>query len=101
MELDAELLAFSTGVTHACLHFGKANEMPLFPLAWEEARAYLRHGECVAGSIGPKIEAALRFLEFGGMRAIITAPEYMAATVRGGAGTDLAADAGVNEPVAA
>ena len=101
MDLDAELLVFSTGVTHACLHFGKKNEKPLFHLAWDEAKAYLRQGEFAAGSMGPKIEAALRFLEFGGKRAIITAPEYMAAAVRGGAGTEILPPMRVEkEPVA-
>jgi carbamate kinase len=88
-------------VTHACLHFGKKNEKPLFHLAWDEAKAYLRQGEFAAGSMGPKMEATLRFLEFGGKRAIITAPEYVAAAVRGGAGTEILPPIRVaKEPVA-
>ena len=88
-DLKAELLVFSTGVTHAYLHFGKENEKPLFHLTWEEAQTYLKQGEFAAGSMRPKVEAALQFLESGGQRAIITAPEYMAAAVRGGAGTEI------------
>lgn len=95
MELGAELLVFSTGVTHAYLHFGKQNEKPLFRLRWEEARAYLRQGEFAVGSMGPKVEAALRFLDFGGRRAIITAPEFMAAGVAGAAGTEILPPVGV------
>ncbi|MGB7434712.1 MAG: carbamate kinase, partial [Candidatus Acidiferrum sp.] len=95
MELGAELLVFSTGVTHACLHFGKENEKPLFRLSWQEARTYLRQGEFAAGSMGPKVEAALRFLDFGGRRAIITAPEFMAAAVGGAAGTEILPPVGV------
>lgn len=95
MELGAELLVFSTGVTHVYLHYGKQNEKPLFRLSWEEAKAYLRQGEFAAGSMGPKMEAALRYLEFGGKRAIITAPEFMAAAVGGAAGTELAPPIGV------
>lgn len=89
MELGAELLVFSTGVTHVYLHFGKDNEKPLFHLSWDEARTYLSQGEFAAGSMGPKVEAALRFLDHGGRRAIITAPEFMAAAVAGGAGTEI------------
>lgn len=89
MELGAELLVFSTGVTHVYLHFGKDSEKPLFHLSWDEARTYLRQGEFAAGSMGPKVEAALRFLDCGGQRAIITAPEFMAAAVAGGAGTEI------------
>lgn len=97
MELGAELLVFSTGVTHVYLHFGKANEKPLFHLGWEEARTYLRQGEFAAGSMGPKVEAALRFLDFGGRRAIITAPEFMAAAVAGAAGTEIMPPVGVEK----
>ncbi len=97
MELGAELLVFSTGVTHVYLHFGKANEKPLFRLSWEEARTYLRQGEFAAGSMGPKVEAALRFLDFGGRRALITAPEFMAAAVGGAAGTEILPPVGVEK----
>jgi carbamate kinase len=95
MELGAELLVFSTGVTHACLHFGKKDEKPLFHLSWEEARTHLRQGEFAAGSMGPKVEAALRFLDFGGKRALITAPEFMSAAVGGAAGTEILPPVGV------
>lgn len=95
VELGAELLVFSTGVTHVYLHYGKENEKPLFRLSWEEAKAYLKQGEFAAGSMGPKMEAALRYLEFGGKRAIITAPEFMAAAVGGAAGTEIAPPVGI------
>jgi len=88
-DLKADLLVFSTGITHVYLHFGKQNEKPLFHVSWDEAQAYLKQGEFAAGSMRPKVEAALQFLENGGKRAIITAPEYMAAAVRGGAGTEI------------
>jgi len=88
-ELGAELLVFSTGVTHVYLHYGKESEKPLFHVTWDEAQTYLNQGEFAAGSMGPKVEAALRFLEAGGKRAVITAPEFMAAAVRGGAGTEI------------
>jgi carbamate kinase len=88
-DLRAELLVFSTGVTHACLHFGKENEKPLFRVSWEDASEYLKQGEFAAGSMKPKIEAALRFLEAGGKRVIVTAPEFMAAAIKGGAGTEI------------
>jgi carbamate kinase len=97
MDLKAELLVFSTGVTHVFLHFGKANEKPLFHLSWQEAATYLRQGEFAAGSMRPKVEAALQFLENGGRRAIITAPEYIAAAVGGGAGTDILPPIGVEK----
>lgn len=96
-ELGAELLVFSTGVTHVYLHYGKASKKPLFHMSWEEARTYLKQGEFAAGSMGPKVEAALRFLDFGGRRAIITAPEYIAAAVAGAAGTEITPPVGVDK----
>jgi carbamate kinase len=47
------------------------------------SEAVMKQGEFGAGRMKPKVEAALQFLESGGKRAIITAPEYMAAVVRG------------------
>ena len=88
-ELTAEVLLFSTGVTHVYQNFGTKDEKPLFRLSWEEAHDFLEEGEFAAGSMGPKVEAALTFLEAGGQRAIITAPEYMAAALRGAAGTEI------------
>lgn len=96
-DLGAELLLFSTGVTYAYLHFGRENEKPLLQMSFEEASTYLRQGEFAAGSMGPKVEAALKFLERGGRRAIITSPEYIAAAVRGGAGTEICAPAGAEK----
>jgi carbamate kinase len=55
----------------------------------------MKQGEFAAGSMKPKVEAALQFLESGDKRAIITAPEYMAAAVRGGAGTEILPPVGV------
>ena len=46
------------------------------------SEAVMKQGEFAAGRMKPKVEAALQFLESGGKRAIITAPEYMAAVVR-------------------
>ena len=96
-DLKAELLVFSTGVTHVFLHFGKEDEKPLFHVSWDEAWAYLKQGEFAAGSMRPKVEAALKFLESGGKRAVITAPEYMAAAMRGGAGTEILAPEAVEK----
>ena len=96
-DLGAELMVFSTGVTHVYLHYGKRNVKPLFHLSWEEAQAYLKQGEFAAGSMGPKVEAALRFLESGGRRAIITAPEFMAAALGRAAGTEILPPVGVEK----
>jgi carbamate kinase len=88
-ELEAELLLFSTGVEHVARHFGKPDEQPLDLLTWEQAAGYLRAGEFPPGSMGPKIEAALEFLEAGGRRVLVTSPEKIALALRGETGTEI------------
>jgi carbamate kinase len=101
-DLEAELLLFSTAVPHVSWHFGRADERPLAWLDWQKAREYLRAGEFPAGSMGPKIEAALAFLESGGELALITCPEQIAAALDGEAGTVILPPAKVApEPVSA
>jgi len=69
--------------------------MPLERLTWAQAKSYLCAGEFPAGSMGPKIEAALEFLEEavtwdgGQCRAMVTSPENLGAALRGEAGTEI------------
>jgi len=89
--LMAELLLFSTAVDRVALHFGRPDELPLARLTWEEAKRYLLEGEFPPGSMGPKIEAALEFLEAGGRRVVITSPEKIAGALRREEGTQILA----------
>src|SRR5208282_3297389 len=70
-------------------------ERPLFHVSWEKALEYLTHGEFPAGSMGPKVEAALAYLEAGGKRALITAPESIELALGGSEGTEILPPAGV------
>jgi carbamate kinase len=56
-------------------------------LSLAQAKEYLAQGHFAAGSMGPKIEAAIQFLEYGGRQVIITSLEKAAEAVGGGAGT--------------
>jgi len=87
--LLAELLLFSTGVDRVALHFGQLDEVPLDRLTWEDAKRYLQQGEFPPGSMGPKIEAALEFLEAGGRRTVITSPQNIARALRYEEGTHI------------
>jgi carbamate kinase len=95
--LHAKLIVFSTGVDRVAVHFGRPDQRPLARMSWHEAQSHLREGEFPAGSMGPKIEAALEFLEEAGARnggdcrAIITSPENLAEALRGEAGTQISA----------
>jgi carbamate kinase len=86
-ELGAELFLISTGVDQVALNYGTPQERAITNLAVPEARRYLREGQFAAGSMGPKIEAALAYLERGGRLAIITSPERIPEALQGMAGT--------------
>ena len=86
-ELEAELFLISTGVAQVALNFGAPGERPLERLSAAEARGYLREGQFPAGSMGPKIEAALAYLDRGGKLVIITCPENLSEALQGMAGT--------------
>jgi carbamate kinase len=89
-ELEAELFLISTGVEQVALDFGTPQERAVANLTVPEARRYLREGQFAAGSMGPKIEAALAYLERGGRLAIITSPERIPEALQGMAGTRIA-----------
>jgi carbamate kinase len=76
-----------TSVPHACIHFGKPTEEPLFDITVKEAKKYLREGQFPIGSMGPKIEAAVHFAETTGGTAIITDADHIAAALEEKEGT--------------
>ncbi|MEE8199683.1 MAG: carbamate kinase [Candidatus Acidoferrales bacterium] len=89
-QLGADLLLISTGVDEVALNFGTPEQRPLSRLTAAEAKRYLQEGQFPPGSMGPKIEAALSYLEHGGREVIITSPEKIPAALRGKAGTRIA-----------
>lgn len=90
-QLGAELFLISTGVDQVSVNFGKPDEKPLRELKIEDARRYHAEGQFPAGSMGPKIEAAVGFLDRGGAMVIITSPEGMCEALEGNAGTCITA----------
>lgn len=90
--IGAELLIISTAVEQVALNFGKANEIWLDKITLDEAKAYLAEGTHFAqGSMAPKMQAVIWFLERGGKKAIITTPENIARALRGETGTAIVA----------
>jgi carbamate kinase len=86
-ETRADLLIISTAVEQVCLDYNQPEQRPLARLSAAEAEQYLQAGQFPAGSMGPKIEAALRFLRNGGREVIITDPAHIVPAVAGKAGT--------------
>ena len=91
-QIDAELFVISTAVEKVALNFGKENEEWLDEITLEEAKGYLAEGIHFAkGSMAPKIQAAIKFLERGGKHVIITDPQNIARALNGETGTHIKA----------
>jgi len=87
--IGAELLIISTGVDKVAINFGKENEKLLDKITVEEAKQYYEEGHFPKGSMGPKVLAAIEFLENGGKEVIITSANLVAEAVTGSAGTKI------------
>jgi carbamate kinase len=86
-EIGADLLVILTAVDQVCLGFGSEQPVPLSKLSLAEAEGHLAAGQFPAGSMGPKIEAAVDFLRRGGKEVVITSISKAALAVSGQAGT--------------
>ena len=86
-ELDADYFIILTSVEKAALDYKQTNQKDLSVLTVTDARAYLDAGQFPSGSMGPKIEAAIDFIESGGKYAMITSIEKLSETLDGKAGT--------------
>jgi len=82
-ELRADILMILTEVEKVAVNFGKPDQRGLDSMTVAEARKYLADGEFPPGSMGPKIEAAIEFLEDGGEAVIITRPELASEALEG------------------
>jgi carbamate kinase len=86
-DLGAEALVMLTGVDRVALDFGKPTQRSLDRLTAAEARRHQADGQFPPGSMGPKIDAALRYLDRGGREVIITSIERLHDALQGSAGT--------------
>lgn len=86
--VGADLFVISTAVEKVALNFGKPDQKWLDKLTVSEARKYLADGTHFAkGSMAPKIEAIIRFLEGGGKQALITNPDNIGRALKSETGT--------------
>jgi carbamate kinase len=85
--LGADTFVISTAVEQVYIRFGTPEQEGLSEVTLEQARTLLKEGHFANGSMLPKVEAAIAFLEAGGSSAIITNPENLTRAVRGEAGT--------------
>jgi carbamate kinase len=87
--LGADTFIISTAIDAVCLNFGQKDQKPLRRASLLEVKQYLGEGHFKPGSMRPKIEAVIEFLEAGGEKAIITSPENLLNAVKGEEGTTL------------
>ena len=86
-EVGAGTFLILTDVEKVALNFGRPGQQNLDRLTVDQARGYMKEGHFRAGSMGPKVEAAVRFVEAGGRRAIITSLHKALQALRNEAGT--------------
>ncbi|MCJ7838699.1 MAG: carbamate kinase [Burkholderiales bacterium] len=82
-----------TPVARVAINFGKPDQVDLDCVGVSQMREYQAAGHFPAGSMGPKVEAAIQFLEAGGKRAIITSLDSAVPALHGETGTHIVHDA--------
>ena len=90
--LGIDTLMILTAVSRVAINFGKPDQKELGEVPVSEMRRYMDEGQFPAGSMGPKVDAAMRFVEAGGKRAIIAHLDEALQALRGEAGTHVVAD---------
>ncbi len=88
-ELGADVLIISTGVDKVALNFGTPEQRELDQMTVADCRLYMEEGHFAAGSMLPKMEAAINFLEHGGKEVIITQPHHLDGALHGIHGTHI------------
>lgn len=86
-DIGADTLLILTGVEKVAINFGKENQQNLDQATVAEIKQYFEDGHFPKGSMGPKIRAALKFLDGGGKQVVITSFELASEALAGRAGT--------------
>ena len=86
-DIGAQTLVILTGVDNVCLRFKRPDQTTLGEITLAQAKQYQAQGHFPAGNMGPKIEAAIAFLESGGREVVITSLEKAKPALQGSAGT--------------
>ena len=88
-QVGADILLIATDVEKVALNYGTPDQRNLDKLSVSDAKKYLEEGYFPVGSMGPKIQAVINFLEAGGERAIITSIDKIIGALKGEAGTEI------------
>jgi len=88
-DIGADVLLMLTDVEKASLNFRLPNQIDLDKITTTEAKQYLQEGHFASGSMAPKIEAGIKFVESGGEKAVISSLEMGRTALKGKAGTTI------------
>ena len=88
-EVGADLFVIATDVSGACINWGKPDQEQLRKVSLDEMRKHVEEGQFPAGSMGPKVNALMSFVEATGNRAIICNLDEIEAALAGEAGTEI------------
>jgi len=86
-QVNADILIIATDVEKVALNYGRIDYKYLDRLSTADAKEYMKQGHFPPGSMGPKIQAVINFLEAGGEQAIITSIEKIKEALEGKSGT--------------
>jgi len=89
-----------TRVPRIALRYGRPDQQDLGRVSLSEIRRYRAEGHFPPGTMGPKVDAAIRFVEGGGRCAIITSLDHAVPALRGETGTHIVPDESVDAPAA-
>ncbi len=91
-EIGVDLFIILTAIDRVCLDFGKPGQRDVAVLSVSEARRFLSEGQFPPGSMGPKIRAAIEYIEAGGKEVLITDAAHLKAALLGRSGTQIVRD---------
>jgi len=86
-KIDADLLVILTGVDKVAINFGKPDQTEIDTMTISEAQKHFDDGQFPKGNMGPKIQAAIRFINNGGSKVLITSIECIVDAFAGKTGT--------------
>ncbi len=86
-QVNADILIIATDVEKVALNYGRIDYKYLDRVSTADAKEYMKQGHFPPGSMGPKIQAVINFLESGGEQAIITSIEKIKEALEGKSGT--------------
>ncbi|MFP4081236.1 MAG: carbamate kinase [Candidatus Aminicenantes bacterium] len=90
-EAKVDLFIILTNVERVCLNFGTPEEKPIDAMSIDQAQTYLSEGQFPPGSMGPKIKAAISYIQSGGKEVLITSANYLRASLVNRSGTKIKA----------